>query len=112
MERRDETLMSLIKRVSNSDKNLQGGRVTRQGSNMFILDDCMAWGDFHSERVRDHFPDIHICVVSSRSSLSGFSVMFHRDQHGHMREWVWTGLLGFVLALFAWMFAQLSNAGI
>lgn len=90
-----EALKELVLRLANADR--VGGRVTVVDGSTLILNDCMNWSCVCTEHVLSRFPDVQISVRSSRQSLSGFSVVFHRGA-STPREIVWYLLIGVGLA--------------
>jgi len=73
-----------------------GGRVQAAGSGALELLDCMEWDDEWTNRLRSQYPDMRVSFRSSRRSLSGFVVRF--EVCAGPREWMWHGVIGFVLA--------------
>ena len=91
-----ERLKSLVLELSNAERF--GGRAVVVDPHTLVLNDCMNWSCRCTDVVAAHFPDVHISVRACRQSLSGFSVVFHRDPGLGTRVLSWYLAIGLVLA--------------
>jgi hypothetical protein len=95
-----ERLRGLILTQANAER--VGGRATIVDAHTILLYDCMHWGCHSTDAVLSQFPDVHISVRACRRSLSGFTVVFHRNNHAG-RELGWYLVIGFGLACCAFI---------
>lgn len=91
-----ERLRALVMELANVER--VGGRVTIVDPDTLILNDCMHWSCRCTDVVASRFPDVHISVRACRQSLSGFTIVFHREAAWCGREMAWYLAIGLALS--------------
>ena len=100
-----QDLDSFVMLLINSERT--GGRTRHIGGSILALHDCMGWSHDFTEAVHARFPDVAIDIRASRSSLSGFVVVFTRAADGGQVRAAW--YVAIALGLTSCAYALMSS---
>lgn len=99
-------LRALVLQLSGAER--VGGRAVVTDACTLALHDCMHWPAWCTDAVLARYPEVQISVRASRTSLSGFTVVFHRRRSG-ARELLWHLVIGLALAGCAYVIMRWSR---
>jgi hypothetical protein len=106
-------LRTYVEEVCQIKKN--GGRIVllSPAQGILLLTDIAYWTDDMAVCTKHTFPEVNICVQQSRSSLSGFCIVFSLDERFRKTEKGSSGpsIHGIVMALAAVFIIAAATSG-